>query len=149
MSTVLGELKLMPPRTAMKVNCLVMRHLHFGSVRGDLQELRHEQPAAFAIQHLRPWLATASSSTQHLRPRPSGSHIQHPTPAHQAKRQPHSAEIRRWRRQSVQMGREICVCLSSSSTWQQRRMRTYIIRCGKGRIPMLRVSKSGPGAPDC
>ena len=35
---MLGELKLMPPRTAMKVNCLVMRHLHFGSVRGDLQE---------------------------------------------------------------------------------------------------------------
>ena len=28
-------------------------------------------------------------------------------------------------------------------------MRTYIIRCGKDRIPMLRVSKSGPGAPDC
>ena len=52
---MLGELKLMPPRTAIKVNCLVMRHLHFGSVRGDLQELRHEQPAAaFAIQRLRP-----------------------------------------------------------------------------------------------
>ena len=61
---MLGELKLMPPRTAMKVNCLVMRHLHFGGVRGDLQELRHEQPAAaFAIRRLRPWLATASSST--------------------------------------------------------------------------------------
>ena len=28
----------MPPRTAMKVNCLVMRYLHFESVRGDLQE---------------------------------------------------------------------------------------------------------------
>ena len=66
-----------------------------------------------------------------------------------ARRQPHLAEIRRWRRQSVQMGRQICVCLSSSSMWQQRRMRTYIIRCGKGRIPMLRVSKSSPGAPDC
>ena len=50
-----------------------------------------------------------------------------------ARRQPHLAEIRRWRRQSVQMGREICVCLSSSSMWQQRRMRTYIIRCGEGR----------------
>ena len=35
---MLGELKLMPPRTAMKVNCLVMRYLHFESVRGDLQE---------------------------------------------------------------------------------------------------------------
>ena len=59
---MLGELKLMPPRTAMKVNYLVMRHLHFESVRGDLQELCHEQPAAaFAIQRLRPWLTTASS----------------------------------------------------------------------------------------
>ena len=28
----------MPPRTAMKVNCLVMKYLHFESVRGDLQE---------------------------------------------------------------------------------------------------------------
>ena len=28
----------MPPRTAMKVNCLVMRYLHFESVCGDLQE---------------------------------------------------------------------------------------------------------------
>ena len=34
--------------------------------------------------------------------------IQHPTPAHTARRQPHLAEIRRWRRQSVQMGRKIC-----------------------------------------
>ena len=66
-----------------------------------------------------------------------------------ASNKPHPAEIRRWRRQSVQRGRKICVCLSSSSMWQQRRMRTYIIRCGKGRIPMLRVSKSGPDAPDC
>ena len=58
---MLGELKLMPPRTAMKVNCLVMRHLRFGGVRGDLQELRHEQPAiSFATQHLHPGLATAS-----------------------------------------------------------------------------------------
>ncbi len=36
-----------------------------------------------------------------------------------ARQQPHLAEIRRWRRQSVQMGRKICVCLSSSPTWQQ------------------------------
>ena len=34
-----------------------------------------------------------------------------------ARRQPHLAEIWRWRRQSVQMGRPICVCLSSSSMW--------------------------------
>ena len=32
-----------------------------------------------------------------------------------AGQQPHLAEIRRWRRQSVQMGRQICVCLSSSN----------------------------------
>ena len=32
-----------------------------------------------------------------------------------ARRQPHPAEIRRWRRQSVQMGRQICVRLSSSN----------------------------------
>ena len=44
--------------------------------RGDLQELRHGQLAAsFATQHLRPWLATASSSTQHPRTRPGGSLI--------------------------------------------------------------------------
>ena len=45
-------------------------------MRGDLQELCHEQPAAaFAIQRLRPWLATASSSTRYLRPRPCDSLI--------------------------------------------------------------------------
>ena len=32
-----------------------------------------------------------------------------------ARQHPHSAERRRWRRQSVQMGRQICVCLSSSN----------------------------------
>ena len=65
---MLGELKLMPPRTAMKVNCLIMRHLHFGSVRGDLQELRHEQPAkSFAIRYLHSGEAPAIYSTQHLR----------------------------------------------------------------------------------
>ena len=36
-----------------------------------------------------------------------------------ARRQPHPAEIRRWRRQSVQMGRQIGVCLSSSSMWYE------------------------------
>ena len=36
-----------------------------------------------------------------------------------ARQQPHLAEILRWRRQSVQMGRQICVCLSSSPMWQQ------------------------------
>ena len=43
---MLGELKLMPPRTAMKVNCLVMRYLHFESVRGDLQECYFALPDA-------------------------------------------------------------------------------------------------------
>ena len=62
--------------------------------------------------------ATASSSTRDLRPR--------------AKRQPHLAEIRRWRRQSVQMGRKICVCLSSNSLWQLGKMSTNIVRCSIG-----------------
>ena len=66
-----------------------------------------------------------------------------------ARQQPYSAEIRRWRKQSVQMGRKICVCLSSNSMWQRWKMRTNIVRCSIGRIPMLRVSKSGPDAPDC
>ena len=64
------------PSALVKVNYQVMRYLHFESVRGDLQELRHEQTAAaFAIQRLRPWLATASSSTRYLRPRPGSSLI--------------------------------------------------------------------------
>ena len=39
-----------------------------------------------------------------------GWHQPHPAPKTcvPARRQPHSAEIRRWRRQSVQMGRKIC-----------------------------------------
>ena len=67
---------------------------------------------------------TTSSIICHptLPPLASNSIIQHPTPAHTARqqphhpsdtcttarRQPHPAEIRRWRRQSVQMGRQIC-----------------------------------------
>ena len=35
-----------------------------------------------------------------------------------ARRQPHLAEIWRWRRQSVQMGRKICVCLSRCNPWR-------------------------------
>ena len=117
--------------------------------RGDLQE-RRPQPSYSHIQHTSP------------APLPGGSlitigYLHHGHAAasspigylHPARRQPHSAEIRRWRRQSVRMSRKICVCLSSSPMWQQRRMRIYIIRCGKGRITMLRVSKSGLGAPDC
>ena len=50
-------------------------------------------------------------------PRPSSRIICHPMHAPLARRQPHLAEIWRWRRQSVQMGRQICVCLSSSSMW--------------------------------
>ena len=45
----------------------------------------------------------------------SASLIQHPISASLAWRQPHLAEIRRRRRQSVQMVRQICVCLSSSN----------------------------------
>ena len=66
---VLGEHKLRPPRTAMKVNSLVMRCLHFGSVRGDLLERRIGQAAAIScIQHLRPGQAAASFEIQYLRP---------------------------------------------------------------------------------
>ena len=67
------------------------------------------------------------------RTRPCVSLILHPTPASPAKRQqppapntcvlamqqPHSAEIRRWRRSSVQMGRKICVCLSRCNPWRK------------------------------
>ena len=43
-----------PPRTAMKVNSLVMRYLHFGSVRGDFLERRTGQVAVLTgTQHLR------------------------------------------------------------------------------------------------
>ena len=57
------------PRIAMKVNCLVMRYLHFGSVRGDLLERRTGQVAGISsIQHLRPDQAAALFATQHLRP---------------------------------------------------------------------------------
>ena len=132
--------------------------------RGDLQELRHEQPAkSFAIRYLHP-----------------------------GRRQPHPAEIRRWRRQSVQMGRKICVCLSRCNPWrkiysgvgkasaqtvgdhaprewedpQAKRsggMERSGSLCGRVAAPrgtlygrqcgsigkQLRVSKSGPDVPDC
>ena len=48
----------------------------------------------------------------------SASLIQHPTSASPARQQPHLAEMRRWRRQSVQMGRQICVCLSRCNPWR-------------------------------
>ena len=51
-------------------------------------------------------------------PLAGNSLIQHQTTAHTARRQPHPAEIRRWRRQSVQMGRKICVCLSRCNPWR-------------------------------
>ena len=122
------------PAKASHPNTLAGFFVHC-SIPGDLQELRHGQSAAsFATQH-------CALGWQQPHPAPNTC-----TPAWQ---QPHLAEIRRWRRQSVQMGRQICVCLSSSPRWQQGKMRTYIFRCGIGRIPMLRVSKSGPGVPDC
>ena len=74
--------------------------------RGDLQE-RRTRPSYSHIQHPTP------------APRPCGSLIQHQRPAPPARRQPHSAEIRRWRRQSVQMGRKICVCLSRCNPWRK------------------------------
>ena len=48
----------------------------------------------------------------------SASLIQHPIYVSPARRQPHPAEIRRWRRQSVQMGRQIWVCLSRCNPWR-------------------------------
>ena len=133
---MLGELKLMPPRTAMKVNCLVMRHLHFGSVRGDLQELRHEQPAAaFAIRRLRPWLATASSSTRYLRPRPCDSLIRRRYGGGVGNRC-------RWAERFAMSEQQPYVAAMGMGTYM-------LIGAAKGRTPQLRVSKSGPGAPDC
>ena len=133
--------------------------------RGDLQE-RRTRPGSIIICHSipAPWAGSSSichptsaplagnSLIQHTTSAPlaGSSIIQHPTPAHRAMRQPHSAEIRRWRRQSVQMGREICVCLSSSSKVEAMGMGTYIYKdAAQGRKPQLRVSKSGPDAPDC
>ena len=53
----------------MKVNCLVIRYLHFGSVRGDFLERRTGQVAAISsIQRLRPDQAAASFEIQYLRP---------------------------------------------------------------------------------
>ena len=86
---VLDELKLCSPSTAIKYNYLCIRCLCFEGVLGDLHERRTHQVAAL-------------SGTQHLRPGQATAHL---------------AEIWRWRRQSVQMGRQICVCLSSSSMW--------------------------------
>ena len=63
--------------------------------------------------------ASALSCTQHPHPQPNGSNLRHPIPAHPARLQPHSAEIRRWRRQPVQMGRKICVCLSRCNPWRK------------------------------
>ena len=63
--------------------------------------------------------ASALSCTQHPHPQPNGSNLLHLIPAHLARRQPHSAEIRRWRRQSVQMGLKICVCLSRCNPWRK------------------------------
>ena len=66
---MLGEHKLRPPRTAIKINSLVIRYLHFGSVRGDLLERRTGQVAAIScIQHLRRDQAAASFAIRHLRP---------------------------------------------------------------------------------
>ena len=53
-----------------------------------------------------------------LHPRPGSSHIQHQTPASPARQQPHPADIRRWRRQSVQIGRKIFERLSRCNPWR-------------------------------
>ena len=69
-----------------------------------------------------------------LRPWPSSSLIQHPTPAHPARQQPHLAEIRRWRRQSGQMGQQICVCLSTGNSVNRHFQRSReLFRTDRGR----------------
>ena len=90
--------------------------------RGDLQELRHRQPAAaFAIQHLRLGQATASSG--------GDTEVALATGAD-------GSRHLRLSEQRLQVG-------SNGDG------RIYINKCRKVRTPQLRVSKSGPGAPDC
>ena len=68
--------------------------------RGDLQE-RRTRPSDSHIQHPTPATWQCSSLIQHPTPAPwqCSSLIQHSRPAHPGRQQPHSAEIRRWRRQ--------------------------------------------------
>ena len=80
-----------------------------------------------------PWTTSSIICHPTSAPLAGNSIFQHPTPASPAKRQqppapntcvlarrqPHSAEIRRRRRQSVQMGRKICVCLSRCNPWRK------------------------------
>ncbi len=78
--------------------------------RGDLQE-RRTRPSYSHIQHPTP--APRSGDKPHPAPNTCAhgqatSLITHRIPAPTARRLPHSAEIRRWCRQSVQMGRKIC-----------------------------------------
>ena len=81
-----------------------------------------------------PGQVAAISNTKHLHPRPSSSLITHRIPAPTARQQPHLAEIRRWRRQSVQMGREICVCLSSGNSVNRHFPRSReLFRTDRGR----------------
>ena len=117
--------------------------------RGDLQELRHGQPTTpFATQHLHHDRATASSSTRDLRPRPCASLITHRIP----ESRPGGSLI--WRRYGGGVGNrcrwaERFAMSEQRPMWQQDRWALILIGAANGRTPQLRVSKSGPVAPDC
>ena len=70
------------------------------------------------------WLFAAAPLPVAAMPRRSlQQHLCYGSPA---SNKPHPAEIRRWRRQSVQMGRQICVCLSSGFKVAAMGMDAYI-----------------------
>ena len=146
--------------------------------RGDLQELCHGQPAAsFATQHFRPWLATASSSTKHLRPWPGDSLIRRRYGGGVGNRCRWTerfamSEQRQSMERHFQRSRELFrtdrgrPCPREWEDPQAKRsggMERSGSLCGKVAAPretlhgrqcgsiekQLRVSKSGPGAPDC
>ena len=72
----------------------------------------------YPLPEVRVAAPSVEGDLQERRTRLGNSLILHPTPAPLARLQPHPAEIRRWRRQSVQMGRKICVCLSRCNPWR-------------------------------
>ena len=148
-------------------------------MRGDLQELRHGQLAAsFATQHLRPWLAKVSSSTQHPRTRPGDSLIWRRYGGGVGNRCRWAdrfamSEQRQSMERHFQRSRELFRTdrgRPCPREWEGARKRSAAggmersgSLCGRVAAPretlhgrqcgsiekQLRVSKSGPGAPDC
>ena len=104
------------------------------------QQLRRSAPASNSS-------ATASPPAPN-RTRPSYSHIQHPTPAPR----PGDSFIRG--RHGGGVGNrcrwvERFALSEQQPMRQQGRWALILIGAANGRTPQLRVSKSGPGAPDC